>query len=324
MNPESGTLVCEQCGRGLRDIANCTERTKSNCPFAVTRKTRIDSITIAFLLSFVFLCLRLGWLALFVFAISLGLWILSSDITLENIKANVWIRQRTIAGIEISFTWTSKIKVLLPVNFELNHSFAYPHSVSALTNLPESLSPNKQDTGALFRSTLIGMLAGEAIEVYRQDLLSGNLENLPKVDDSYGFALAKKEPQASTPGFLEYRILDVLKDRTDGDSVYELVRGVFGSDRKSPDSWLAEQVANNAFDLGFARKPIRKSRSHKIEWNPDKRESLNYERLAALSLSYQLQNKHPGFSRVMDSEILRAISSRRESSGGGGCGCGCG
>lgn len=330
MSVTSADQSCGQCGREVSAIAGCPERPEANCPFVVRRN---NPILIFFLISVLLALATLPaldkgddywvlWLPVACSPIAFGLCAISRVIQLYDTQSHTQLRCVTLAGIELSRRWTTSGR-LLPIHFELSQPLTYPLSITALAAVPNSLKANRTEAVSLFRAALVELLANECIEVYlHQSHAFSRWGHTHSAVDHYIVVAAQKTQRAETTGVLERGIMRALHDWSvkpespewpewpEGPPIYDLVRAVYEGDRSDPEQRLAKLVADDAVARHLGR--IEGSlfwKTIEIEWDTGHIAGLQQGQRVLQSVSQQIDQMYPEFSRKLDLEISRAISS---------------
>jgi hypothetical protein len=238
-------------------------------------------------------------------------------VQLYNSNSGVRLQRTTLWGLELRYKWVTSGKPL-PIDLELSQPLAYPPSI---TVLPTELYISMEQAVAILRTALIGLLAKGHIQVYHfQSHEFKRWIVLPSVQDVYLIVATREFDQARLKGKLEREIRRVLanwskrkeaKEWPDGPPIYDLVRAIYQSDKKSPQGWLAQLVAKDATAQGWGQiiKGILRKR---FELDAAHANQLQQEEEIMKALSKRLAQSHPNFSLALDKQVERGIKSREE------------
>lgn len=273
--------------------------------------------------------LFIGFLSLFFLLIVVaGLAnLLSTSSLLYNPSSGLKLKSEAFLGIPRRLTLMSRGEPLA-LDLPLPQPLFLPPSV---TKLSEIAVDSKKWTLAhatdLFRAALVGLLARGLIQThqYRKYFARGRGE-LKCSQDLYVFThTAEERSIASIDGALERRILLVLNSwlmskrykqakwrdepLIDIPSIFELIYAVYDRDVSSPPQWVFNLVAQDAVARGWGRLEGWPRKRYETSAAYDKRFQSEREILTRLSSTFAQQQ--PGFSRVLDAQIQKAVRSRK-------------
>ena len=329
---------CEQCERDVAAIFCCPERSLGHCPFVEKWSRNVFAepsrwvvvVACVLVIGVTFgKSMWVAWVTLAFLAITHVFFETIREALLYNPQAQVGLERTTVAGLEWSYRWSWEVR--LPVRFEPTPPLAYPSSISSICSRASISGIRASNVPAvtIFRAALIELLTKQYIEAsFCRSYAVTRAEPAPTVVDSYVVLVKRHMEGFKNLGELEKRILlavthcsvlSVLKNSTEGCHLYDVVRAVYKEDQSNPAAWVAELVASDAIERGIGQ-INKKWSTMKIVWSPINLSRLRDEEKIAQSLSEQLYEMHTEFSRVLDIQISRAISSRTAESGGGGGG----
>jgi hypothetical protein len=316
---------CERCGCEASKIPGCQGRSTGICPFVEQWKRRNG-----------WLVWIGGFLALFLLPVfnSNGYWsfilwvilslggLLTQEVQLYNERTQTRLQRTALAGIELSYKWTPKGK-LLPIQFDWSKTAVYPFSISALPVQSTRYRASMELAVAVFRAALIGLLADNFIEVHLyQTMIFRKWQPSPEPINEYIITAKKENPLPADAGSLERQIIKAFekgqiksgrKEWQEGLPIHELVHNIYDSDVSNSPGWLIKCATIDAEGRGMAK--FRKGFYWtSIDWDTTCAAQLQQEHRATQALSQQLAEGFSEFSILLDNQVRRGIESREESS----------
>lgn len=167
---------------------------------------------------------------------------------------------------------------------------------------------------ALFKIALIDLISRDCIKVRRHSTYAAYLrKGYRRVDDSFSL-LATNQHFKDLDGSLEHKIMNGLRiwanqeefrDSSDGVTIVDLVRTVYGMDVDFAHKWLIDLVASDAVAKNLARyEGVLKK---KLVPNDD---PILQQQTLVSELVFRFEREHPSLSVAFDREIERGIRSR--------------
>lgn len=324
---------CGQCERDVGAIFCCSERLLGHCPFVEkwSGKVFIKPTWWIFVVAGVLAIggffgksVWAGWATLALLVITSVLFEITRETRLYNAQTYVRLQRTTVASVEWNYRWSWDV-ALPRVRFEPTQLLTYPPSISSIASL-SGFRVSKAQAVTIVRAAIIELLTKQYIkaDIFRSYAVT-RVQPWPTVVDNYIVLTEGHTEGSENLGKLEKCILFVVpvfavqsvsKDSIESLRLYDVVRAVYEQDQLDPPAWLAELVARDAAkrDLGYF---YQMWPTKKIEWDPTHLPRLREEEKITQSLADQFAESYPEFSRVLDTQISKAISSR-ETSGGEG------
>lgn len=311
-----------------------------------------------------------GWrwaagVALFM-AVLVSLFFMAWQRTFHNPATGAMWQQVNLFGVEVSRTVVGNLREL-DLGLTPLRPLTLPASVAVLTtesatafsdaldaarssgkwdSLGEMPKPPSRDGAYVFTAALVSLLAQGAVGVQRGRLLKRRFQ-LSKAglvdEEDVAYLLTPGQNKHAVSGALEQHIVERLsrwEEDPDHDTwpqgppLYELVHGLYDTDKGDPDRWLAAFTVDEATSLGVgkevkgsaandARLPprgvvervarmVERLAGH-FEVDPAHKEQMRDQREVVLDLIDQLEDADPHFAQKLREETRRAIDARESS-----------